>query len=119
AQTTAPTIPAINHSVGGMPRSSACALPSFLERNSPMRELWGIGSFEARKTQCLEASHRPKVFHAGIVWPPPVAPACDLADVFHAELFHLARQRVAAPTQQFRGILLEAVGFAQRHADQN
>src|SRR5580692_3907156 len=42
-----------------------------------------------------------------------------LDDVLHAELLHFARERVAAPAEKLRGILLQALGLAQRHADED
>ena len=42
-----------------------------------------------------------------------------LVHVLHAELFHLARQRVAPPAKEFGRVLLESVGFSQRDPDQN
>ena len=49
----------------------------------------------------------------------PLLPARGFSPVVHAELAHLAGQRVAAPAQELGGLLLHALGLAQRDPDQD
>src|SRR5579883_931731 len=49
----------------------------------------------------------------------PAPPGWRSAPVFHAELLHLAGQGIATPAEELGGVLLQAIGLAQRHADED
>src|SRR5450631_702824 len=90
-QTATAAIAAISQSISELLCSSRCNAVNLCARNSPMMRAI-------------------------------IAAAPDLrgsAHIFHAQLLHLARQRVAAPTQQLGCVLLHAISLAQRHADQD
>src|SRR6202050_1869280 len=102
-QTAAATSPATIQSASEFPKKICSESPNvFLRKSATMGRDYRLPGSWAAPGRC-----GPRILRV------------RLAHILHAQFLHLARQRIAAPTQKLGRILLEAVGLAHRGPDQN